>query len=117
MKDPVCGMNVDQDSAKGHVVHEGHEYLFCSEKCLHKFQAEPESFIGIGLFIQGWRQVYRACKEDRLVTDGLYAYVRNRPVHRLVHCTVRRGRGALANAVLGRAVPGDRARLRLVGVS
>lgn len=35
------------------------------------------AFIGIGLFIQGWRQVYRACKEDRLVTDGLYAYVRH----------------------------------------
>lgn len=35
------------------------------------------AFIGIGLFIQGWRQVHRARKEDRLVTDGLYAYVRN----------------------------------------
>ena len=35
------------------------------------------AFIGIGLFIQGWRQVYRARKEDRLVTDGLYAYVRH----------------------------------------
>lgn len=35
------------------------------------------AFIGIGLFIQGWRQVYRARKENRLVTDGLYAYVRN----------------------------------------
>lgn len=35
------------------------------------------AFIGIGLFIQGWRQVYRARKEDRLVTDGLYAHVRH----------------------------------------
>jgi protein-S-isoprenylcysteine O-methyltransferase Ste14 len=35
------------------------------------------AFVGIGLFIQGWRQVYRARKEDRLVTDGLYAYVRH----------------------------------------
>jgi protein-S-isoprenylcysteine O-methyltransferase Ste14 len=35
------------------------------------------AFTGIGLFIQGWRQVYRARKENRLVTDGLYAYVRN----------------------------------------
>ena len=35
------------------------------------------AFIGIGLFIQGWRQVYRARKEDRLVTDGLYAFVRH----------------------------------------
>jgi protein-S-isoprenylcysteine O-methyltransferase Ste14 len=35
------------------------------------------AFIGIGLFIQGWRQVYQARKEERLVTEGLYAYVRN----------------------------------------
>ena len=34
-------------------------------------------FIGIGLFIQGWRQVYRARHEDRLVLNGLYAYVRH----------------------------------------
>ena len=35
------------------------------------------AFIGLGLFAQGWRQVYRARQEDRLVTDGLYAYVRH----------------------------------------
>lgn len=35
------------------------------------------AFIGIGLFIQGWRQVYRARNEDCLVTDGLYAYARH----------------------------------------
>lgn len=33
--------------------------------------------IGIGLFIQGWRQVYQARQEDRLVTGGLYGYVRH----------------------------------------
>ena len=33
--------------------------------------------IGIGLFIQGWRQVYRARQEDQLVTDGLYGYIRH----------------------------------------
>ena len=35
------------------------------------------AFVGIGLFAQGWRQVYQARKEDRLVTDGLYGYVRH----------------------------------------
>lgn len=34
-------------------------------------------FIGIGLFIQGWRELYRARQEKRLVTDGLYAFVRH----------------------------------------
>lgn len=35
------------------------------------------AFTGIGLFIQGWRQVHKARGENRLVTDGLYAYVRH----------------------------------------
>lgn len=34
-------------------------------------------FVGIGLFIQGWRELYRAHKEKRLATDGLYAVVRH----------------------------------------
>ena len=34
-------------------------------------------FIGVGMFIHGWREVYRARKEDRLVTGGLYRFVRH----------------------------------------
>lgn len=34
-------------------------------------------FIGVGMFIHGWREVYRARQEDRLVTGGLYRYVRH----------------------------------------
>ena len=34
-------------------------------------------FIGIGLFAQGWRELYRARKEKRLASDGLYALVRH----------------------------------------
>lgn len=35
------------------------------------------ALLGIGIFIQGWRRVYKARGEDRLVTDGLYAFVRH----------------------------------------
>ncbi|MCB2141332.1 isoprenylcysteine carboxylmethyltransferase family protein [bacterium] len=35
------------------------------------------AFIGIGLFAEGWREVHRARKEDRLMTGGLYAFVRH----------------------------------------
>jgi len=34
-------------------------------------------FIGIGLFIQGWRELYRASQQSRLATGGLYALVRH----------------------------------------
>ena len=35
------------------------------------------AFAGIGLFAEGWRELYRAEKEDRLATDRLYAIVRH----------------------------------------
>lgn len=34
-------------------------------------------FLGIGLFAEGWRELYKATKEKRLVTDGLYGLVRH----------------------------------------
>lgn len=34
-------------------------------------------FVGIGLFFQGWRQVYKARQQRVLVTDGLYALARH----------------------------------------
>ena len=34
-------------------------------------------FGGFGIFIQGWRQLYRAKQENRLATDGLYSLVRH----------------------------------------
>lgn len=35
------------------------------------------SFTGVGIFIQGWRELHRARKESRLVVDGLYGFVRH----------------------------------------
>lgn len=34
-------------------------------------------FVGIGLFIQGWRELYRAHEQKKLATDGLYGMVRH----------------------------------------
>ena len=34
-------------------------------------------FAGIGIFAQGWRELYRARQQKRLVTDGLYGAVRH----------------------------------------
>lgn len=35
------------------------------------------AFVGIGLFIEGWRELYRARQENRLATDRLYGLVRH----------------------------------------
>ena len=42
--DPVCGMTVSPDTKLRHE-HEGKTYLFCSSKCLAKFQASPEKYL------------------------------------------------------------------------
>jgi len=34
-------------------------------------------FSGLGVFAQGWRELYRAHRENRLATDGLYNLVRH----------------------------------------
>ncbi len=42
--DPVCGMTVDEDSEYSRTLGDV-TYHFCSEHCLHKFQASPERYI------------------------------------------------------------------------
>ncbi|RZF27964.1 heavy metal translocating P-type ATPase [Paraburkholderia sp. UYCP14C] len=44
MTDPVCGMQVDSDSALRHA-YQGQPYYFCSINCLAKFQASPDTYI------------------------------------------------------------------------
>jgi len=34
-------------------------------------------FIGIGIFIQGWRELYRARQQNQLITTGLYRFIRH----------------------------------------
>jgi len=41
--DPVCGMTVDRDKAATKAFG-GRTYHFCSEHCLHAFEADPEKY-------------------------------------------------------------------------
>jgi Cu+-exporting ATPase len=43
--DPVCGMTVDPAKAAGYVDYEGATYHFCSQHCMHAFEADPEKFL------------------------------------------------------------------------
>jgi P-type Cu+ transporter len=44
-KDPVCGMDVNPETARYKALHDGKEHLFCSAGCLAKFQASPEKIL------------------------------------------------------------------------
>jgi len=44
-RDPVCGMNVDADSAAAKREHAGKTYLFCSGSCANKFAERPTKYV------------------------------------------------------------------------
>jgi Cu+-exporting ATPase len=46
VKDPVCGMNVDPDTAKHQANHQDKTWYFCSSRCKEKFQADPPQYLG-----------------------------------------------------------------------
>jgi Cu+-exporting ATPase len=43
-KDPVCGMNVDENNSQYKSEHNGKQYSFCSEQCKNKFDQHPEQY-------------------------------------------------------------------------
>ncbi|MBI2836995.1 MAG: heavy metal translocating P-type ATPase [Acidobacteria bacterium] len=44
VKDPVCGMKVDSDSASSHVDYRKRTYYFCSAHCARNFQEDPGKY-------------------------------------------------------------------------
>lgn len=44
MKDPVCGMEIDEKKAKKEM-HEGEAYYFCSDSCKEQFDKNPKKYI------------------------------------------------------------------------
>ena len=48
VKDPVCGMEIDSDTAAGSSEYEGVTYYFCAESCKQDFDAGPWKFLGGG---------------------------------------------------------------------
>jgi Cu+-exporting ATPase len=43
VKDPVCGMEIEESSAAGTSEYEGKTYYFCSARCQTTFDADPKS--------------------------------------------------------------------------
>src|SRR5438552_3029112 len=44
--DPVCHMTVQPATAAGSFTFDAQTYYFCSQHCLHKFQANPRQYLG-----------------------------------------------------------------------
>ena len=44
-KDPVCGMEVDENKAAATKEYQGKTYYFCSESCGTRFSEDPDKFV------------------------------------------------------------------------
>ncbi len=44
-KDPVCGMDVDEQNAAGTSHYRGQLYYFCAKSCKEKFDRNPEQYL------------------------------------------------------------------------
>jgi len=44
-KDPVCGMEINRETANEKFVYHGKTFYFCAESCQKAFKAEPEKYI------------------------------------------------------------------------
>jgi len=47
-KDPVCGMDIAEETSAGASFHKGRRYYFCSTGCKEKFDADPEQYVKEG---------------------------------------------------------------------
>jgi YHS domain-containing protein len=44
VKDPVCGMEIEEADAVATAEHEGKTYYFCSQDCAEEFGNDPASY-------------------------------------------------------------------------
>jgi len=44
VKDPVCGMQIDEQKAAARAEYQGVTYYFCSSTCHQKFVADPAKY-------------------------------------------------------------------------
>jgi YHS domain-containing protein len=45
VKDPVCGMRVDEWTATLFAERRGERHVFCSQRCLERFKANPDFYL------------------------------------------------------------------------
>ena len=45
VKDPVCGMIINEDAAAGFITYKGKKYYFCAPGCKIKFIKDPKKYI------------------------------------------------------------------------
>lgn len=47
-RDPVCNMEIDEQSAAGRSQYEGETYYFCTQSCKDEFDRNPQQYVKPG---------------------------------------------------------------------
>lgn len=47
-RDPVCNMEINEQSAAGRSQYQGQTYYFCTESCKEEFDRNPEQYANQG---------------------------------------------------------------------
>jgi YHS domain-containing protein len=47
-KDPVCGMQIDEQQAPNKREYQGQTYYFCSSRCQEQFEQDPQRYASQG---------------------------------------------------------------------
>src|SRR5487761_1155619 len=82
--DPVCGMQVETDTAPARARHGGQAYYFCSDRCHERFVRQPERFVGAGAEGPSGTMTAPAA-EDTVATDpvcGMTVTIADAAAHR-----------------------------------
>jgi len=59
VRDPVCGMRVDEWTAEVTSIHDSRRYVFCSKRCLERFKADP------GVYLKATKMAGDCGREER----------------------------------------------------
>lgn len=45
VKDPVCGMTIEESDAAATAQYQGTTYYFCSVDCKEEFESDPQAYV------------------------------------------------------------------------
>ena len=60
VKDVVCGMDIDPETAVGKSDYEGTTYYFCATGCKIDFDGDPQKFLGGGDSEKKWWEFWKS---------------------------------------------------------
>ena len=90
VRDPVCGVRVDEWTAEVVVERGGHRYVFCSRRCLERFEKEPDRYARGARDVAGHRETScDACMFGSRELDPLARTRGERTVSTVVHAAVK----------------------------